>query len=76
MLSNEITVPYNNRALMDMMLRTPLNKRLNDGLHKDIIHFMDERIERLGIHVVNGNETKRREMLERIYFIINNALPF
>ena len=76
MLSNEITVPYNNRALMDMMLRTPLKKRLSDELHKDIIHLMDERIERLGIHVVNGNETKQREMLERVYYIINNVLPF
>lgn len=76
MLTNEITVPYNNRALLDLMLRTPLSKRIDDGLHKDMIHLMDERIEKLGIHVVNGNETKQRELLERAYFSINNFLPF
>jgi hypothetical protein len=76
MLTNEITVPYNNRALLDLMLRTPLEKRMNDQLHKDLIHVMDIRIEQLGIHVVNGNETKQRELFERIYFQINNILPW
>ena len=75
MLTNEITVPYNNRALLDMMLRTPLDKRLHDHLHKDLIHLMDERIEQTGIHVVNGNETKKREIMERIYFHVHNLLP-
>ncbi len=76
MLTNEITVPYNNRALLDLMLRTPLEKRMHDHLHKDMIHLMDVRIEQLGIHVVNGNETKRRAMLERVYYAINNMIPF
>ncbi|MBO4848178.1 MAG: hypothetical protein J5586_03395 [Clostridia bacterium] len=76
MLTNEITVPYNNRALLEMMLRTPLEKRMHDDLHKDMIRLMDDRIEKLGIHVVNGNETKQREMLERIYYNINNLLPW
>lgn len=76
MLTNEITVPYNNRALLDLMLRTPLEKRIHDQLHKDIIHLMDERIEQLGIHVVNGNETKKRALIERSYFAINNIIPF
>lgn len=75
MLTNEITVPYNNRALLDLMLRTPLEKRMHDRLHKDIMHEMDERIERTGIHVVNGNETKRRALLERLYYDIHNHLP-
>lgn len=76
MLTNEITVPYNNRALLDMMLRTPLSKRIDDQLHKDIMHLMDDRIEKLGVHVVNGNETKQRELIERVYYRLNNILPF
>ncbi len=76
MLSNEITVPFNNRALLDLMLRTPLDKRMHDHLHKDMMQLMDERIEQLGIHVVNGNETTLRAFLERTYFCINNILPF
>lgn len=76
MLTNEITVPYNNRALLDLMLRTPLSKRIDDQLHKDIMHLMDDRIEKLGVHVVNGNETKQRELIERVYYRLNNILPF
>ncbi|MBR3381735.1 MAG: hypothetical protein IKG85_01675 [Clostridia bacterium] len=76
MLSNEITVPYNNRALLDMMLRTPLRKRIDDQLQKDMMNTMDDRIEKLGIHVVNGNETKKRELFEKVYYGINNALPW
>lgn len=76
MLTNEITIPYNNRALLDLMLRVPLEKRMHDHLHKDMMHLMDPRIEQTGIHVVNGNETKKRAVLERLYFDINNLLPF
>ncbi len=75
MLTNEITVPFNNRALLDLMLRTPLEKRMHDHLHKDIMNAMDPRIEALGIHVVNGNETKKRAIFERLYYDINNHLP-
>lgn len=74
-LSNSITVPYNNRAILDLMLRTPLEKRRTDQLHKDIIDCMDSRINELGIHVVNGNETRRREILEGLYFDIHSHLP-
>ena len=76
MLSNEITVPYNNRAILDLMLRTPLKKRLRDQLQIDMIHLMDKRIEELDIHVINGNETKKRALIERVYYATNNLIPF
>lgn len=74
--SNNITVPYNNRAILDLMLRTPLDKRKSDQLHRDIMDCMDARINHLGIHVVNGNETKKREILEGLYFDIHSHIPF
>ncbi|MBQ6272831.1 MAG: hypothetical protein IJK63_01250 [Oscillospiraceae bacterium] len=74
-LSNNITVPFNNRAILDLMLRTPLEKRKTDQLHRDIMDCMDPRINKLGIHVVNGNETKKREILEGLYFDIHSHLP-
>ena len=76
MLTNEITVPYNNRVLLDLMLRVPLEKRMHDRLHKDVMNRMDPRIEALGIHVINGNETKKRALAERFYFDIHNLLPW
>lgn len=75
-LSNDITVPYNNRALLDLMLRTPLEKRRTDTLHKDVIRHMDPRIEELGIHIVNGNETKLRAICEGIYFDLHSLWPW
>lgn len=75
-VSNNITVPYNNRAILDLMLRTPLEKRKTDQLHRDIMDVIDPRINKLGIHVVNGNETKKRQIAERLYFDVNSHLPF
>ena len=74
--SNNITVPYNNRAIIDLMLRTPLEKRKSDQLHRDIMNCMDARVNQLGIHVVNGNETKKREILEGLYFDFHSHIPF
>ena len=73
--SNNITIPYNNRFIIDLMLRTPLEKRKSDQLHRDIADYMDPRINKLGIHVVNGNETKKREIIEGLYFDIHSRLP-
>ena len=75
-ISNYITVPYNNRGILDLMLRTPLEKRKSDQLHRDIMDCMDPRINKLGIHVVNGNETRKREIIEGLYFDIHRHLPF
>ncbi len=76
MLSNDITVPYNNRALLDLMLRTPLEKRRTDQLHRDIMDTGDPRLNQLGIHVVNSNSTKLRAYGERAYFEIHSRIPF
>ena len=75
-VSNNITVPYNNRAILDIMLRAPLEKRKTDQLHRDIMDANDPRINKLGIHVINGNESKKRQIAERIYFDVNSHLPF
>lgn len=75
-LTNDITIPYNNRALIDIMLRTPLEKRISDELNRDIIKCMDKDLFELNVHVVNGNETKKRELAEKLYFEIHSRLPY
>lgn len=75
-LSNDITIPYNNRALLDMMLRTPLDKRISDQMNKDIIKHMDKELSELNVHVINGNETKAREIGEKIYFELHSRIPW
>lgn len=74
-LTNDITIPYNNRALLDMMLRTPLEKRRTDTLHWDVVRTMKPELAKLNVHVLNGNETKLREIFERVYFDVHSHLP-
>ena len=75
-LSNDITIPYNNRALIDLMLKVPLEKRITDQLNKDIIRYMDKELYDMNVHVVNGNETRSREIGEKLYFEIHSRIPW
>lgn len=74
--SFDICIPYNNRMLLNVMLSVPLEERRTDQLHRDIIARLDQRINETGINVVNQNETKFREICEKIYFNVNSRLPF
>ena len=72
--SNEILIPYNNRRLLDRMLQAPLEKRISDQFHEDLIRAADPRVAEPGITVTNWNETKNRMRMERLYFLINSHL--
>ncbi len=75
-MSYDITIPYNNRNLMELFLRLPLEKRIADTPHYDIIRKMNPKVDALNITVTNYNETKRRMYMERLYYFVNNLLPF
>lgn len=72
----DITIPYNNRKLIDLLLRVPLEKRLSDQLHLDLKKTLNHDLYDMNIRVVNLNETNLRKKLVNIYFTINSALPF
>ena len=72
----DITIPYNNRKLLDLLLRVPLEKRLSDQHHLDLKKEMNKELFEMGIRVVNLNETSRRKKLANVYFTINSMLPF
>lgn len=74
--SNEIFIPYNNRYLLELMLKAPLGKRISDDFHKDLIREGNSKISDVNIVVTNWNETKKRQMFEKLYFLINSILPF
>ena len=74
--SYDITVPYNNRKLIDLLLSLPLEKRISDKCHEDIIKVMNEKVDELGITITNYNETKKRMYFEKMYFNINSLIPF
>lgn len=73
--SFDITVPYNNRNLVKLLLSLPLDARIKDKGHEDIIQLMNRKIDEPGITIVNYNETKKRMYLEKTYFNINSLLP-
>ena len=70
--SNEIFIPYNNRLLLDCMLSAPLQKRISDEFHEDIIKYANKKIDDCGINITNWNETKKRMYLEKIYFKVHS----
>lgn len=74
--SNEIFIPFNNRLLLDLMLKAPKDKRISDEFHEDLIKFGDPRISELGITITNWNETKLRQKIERLYFLIHSFIKF
>ena len=72
----EIFIPFNNRLLLDLMLKAPKDKRISDEFHEDLIKFGDPRISELGITITNWNETKLRQKIERLYFLIHSFIKF
>ena len=55
--TGEITIPYNNRTLLNTMLTVPLEKRLNSQIQKDVIRLLDKRIEDSRVYVKNLKHT-------------------
>lgn len=72
----DITIPYNNRKLLDTLLRVPLKRRLNDQLHLDLKRVHNKELYDMNIRVVNLNETDRRKKMANIYYTVNSMLPF
>ena len=70
--SNEIFIPFNNRELLDLMLKAPKEKRISDEFHEDLIRYGNSIISDTGITITNWNETKNRMRLERMYFLLSS----
>lgn len=75
-IAYDITIPYNNRVLLQLMLSTPVKYRVNDKVHKDIVRLMNTDIAECGISVVNVKHTAMRAKMERMYLDIFSKLPF
>lgn len=75
-LSYDITIPYNNRELLRLLLSTPVEFRIKDKPHKDIVKAMNPYIADCGISVTNVKHTQKRALFERLYLDISSKLPF
>lgn len=72
----DITVPYNNRRLLDLLFHVPLPGRLSDQHHRDMKRLLNSQLADMGIHVANVEETKRRAQMLGLIFTLNQHLPF
>lgn len=74
--SFDITIPYNNRLIIDMLLRFPLNKRITDNAYKRIRRYMNPKVDETGIAVTNVKHTGKRAKFERCYLEVMSRIPF
>jgi hypothetical protein len=73
--SFDITIPYNNRRLLELLISVPIEDRINDSIYSEIRKLMNPDIDKTGIAVTNLKHTKKREKAENIYFFINSKIP-
>lgn len=74
--SFDITIPYNNRMIIDMLLRFPLIDRINDKAYTNIRERENADVDKIGIAVTNVKHTSKRAKLERVYLEIMSRIPF
>ena len=75
-VSYDITIPFNNRRYLEKMLTTPLRKRIDDCIPRDIIADRNRQLAECGISVKDVGYTDSRTVLERGYLEIFSRLAF
>lgn len=71
----DITFIYNNRKLLDLLFRVPLEKRISDQHHLDMKKYLNPELYDMNIRVVNMKETKFRAFALNLIFTMNSLLP-
>ena len=74
--SFDITIPYNNRRILELLLSAPIDDRITDRIYKDIREKMNPVIDQTGIAVTNLKHTERRERAENLYYIVHSCIRF
>ena len=74
--SNDITVPYNNRLVLELLLSVSEAHRVSDEIYTRIRARLDERIDRATEAIVDVNHTNKRAILETVYYYANTLLPY
>ena len=72
--SFDITIPYNNRKIFELLLSASIEDRISDRVYTDIRTKMNPAIDLTGVAVTNLKHTERREIIENIYFITHSCI--
>lgn len=74
--SYDITIPYNNCTLLELLLSVPIEDRISDKLYWDIRKKMNPKVDDVGVHVQNVKHTTNRAKAENVYYILHSKIPF
>lgn len=74
--SFDITIPYNNRLILELLLSASVEDRINDTIYKMIRQRMNPVIDETGIAITNVKHTNNRAKAENLYYWIMTHLPF
>ena len=70
----DITVPFNNRKYVELMLTVPLEKRKQDAIPKDLTAYMNKKISDTNILVKDVAHTDFRAFVERVHLAIYSKI--
>lgn len=73
--SADITIPYNNRILLTILLSASIEDRINDTVYSEIRQCFDSRIDATNIKVTNLKHTDKRGRLENAYWVLHSKCP-
>ncbi|WP_026572826.1 asparagine synthase-related protein [Bacillus sp. UNC438CL73TsuS30] len=73
-ISNNTTIIYNNRKLLDLFMDFKLEDRIEDNPQKEIIKSLNESLFELNISNENAMKNKKRILLEKLFFEVNSRL--
>lgn len=74
--SFDITIPYNNRILLELLLSASTRDKIEDNIYRLIREKMNSEIDATGVSIVNLKHTKNRARMENLYYIIHSKWPF
>lgn len=74
--SFDITIPYNNRIIIELLVSVPIEERINDTIYSMIRTKMNPKIDKTGISITNVKHTKNRAIIENIYYWVMTHMVF
>lgn len=72
--SYDITIPYNNRIILEYLLSASLEDRINDTIYKKIRKKMNTKVDSTNISVQNVKHTLKRAFIENLYYMVNTNI--
>lgn len=76
MFAYDVTIPYNNRHLGDLFLKTPFENRLSDKTHIDFTDQLCPAINQANINIRDLAHDNKRMWMDRIYYFVSCIRPF